>query len=206
MAPRRLGVTIDVPKLPERLPKPLEATDRDQLLDALPNDTLAQKRDRALILLLLSTGARISEILRLDRNDWKPERLWVLGKGDRERVVQVTEKARAAVEDYLSAREDHCPALFIGFQPASKANHSNRLTIAGAQHVCRHLAQQLGIAAFHPHQLRHTLGTLLQESMGDARLTAETLGHRGLGSVSVYTKSTDLRRREAYEEMQRRGL
>ena len=88
----------------------------------------------------------------------------MLGKGDRERVVQVTEKARAAVEDYLTAREDHCPALFIGFQPASKAASSNRLTTAGAQHVSRHLAQQLGIPAFHPHQLRHTLGTLLQVS------------------------------------------
>jgi site-specific recombinase XerD len=75
-----------------------------------------------------------------------------------------------------------------------------------AQHVCRQLAQRLGIPAFHPHQLRHTLGTLLQETMGDARLTAETLGHRGLGSVSGYTKITDQRRREAYEQMQRRGL
>ena len=204
--PGDLGSTLDVPTLPGRLPKPLETGDRNRLLEALPNDTLAQKRDRALILLLLSTGARISEILRLDRNDWKPERLWVLGKGDRERVVQVTEKARAAVEDYLTAREDRSPALFIGFQPASKAAHSNRLTTAGAQHVCRQLARRLDIPAFHPHQLRHTLGTLLQETIGDARLTAETLGHRGLGSVSGYTKITDQRRREAYEEMQRRGL
>lgn len=54
--------------------------------------------------------------------------------------------------------------------------------------------------------LRHTLGTFLQETMGDARLTAETLGHRGLASVSGYTKITDSRRREAYEEMQQRGL
>ena len=204
--PGDLGATIDVPKLPERLPKPLEATDRDQLLDTLPQDTLAQKRDRALILLLLSTGARISEILRLDRNDWKPERLWVLGKGDRERVVQVTEKARAAVEDYLRARTDHSPALFISFHPASKNTHTNRLTTAGARHLCRHLAHHLGIPTFHPHQLRHTLGTLLQETMGDARLTADTLGHRGLGSVSGYTKITDQRRREAYEEMQHQGL
>jgi site-specific recombinase XerD len=204
--PGDLGTTIDVPKLPERLPKPLEAGDRDQLLAALPHGTLPEMRDRALILLLLSTGARISEILRLDRSDWKPERLWVLGKGDRERIVQVTDKARAAVEDYLTAREDRSPALFIGFQPANKAANSNRLTIAGAQHVCRQLARRLGIPAFHPHQLRHTLGTLLQETMGDARLTAETLGHRGLGSVSGYTKITDQRRREAYEQMQRRGL
>jgi hypothetical protein len=92
--PGDLGTGIDVPKLPERLPKPLEAGDRDQLLAALPHDTLPEQRDRALILLLLSTGARISEILRLDRSDWKPDRLWVLGKGDRERVMQVTDKAR----------------------------------------------------------------------------------------------------------------
>jgi integrase/recombinase XerD len=122
--PGDLGTTIDVPKLPERLPKPLEAGDRDQLLEALPHDTLPELRDRALILLLLSTGARISEILRLDRSDWKPDRMWVLGKGDRERVVQVTDKARLAVQEYLTARVDHSPALFIGFQPASKAASS----------------------------------------------------------------------------------
>src|SRR5256714_6595440 len=204
--PGDLGATIDVPKLPERLPKPLEPNDLDQLLEALPNDTLPQKRDRALILLLLSTGARISELLRLDRSQWKPERLWVVGKGDRERTVQVTDKARAAVDAYLTARTDHSPALFIGFQPASKNTTANRLTIAGAQHVCRQLAHHMGIPTFHPHQLRHTLGTLLQETMGDARLTAETLGHRGLASVAGYTKITDQRRREAYEQMQRRGL
>lgn len=204
--PGDLGATLDVPKLPERLPKPLEPGDRDQLLEALPHDTLADKRDRALVLLLLSTGARISEVLRLNRSHWKPERLWVVGKGDRERIVHVTDKARAAVDDYLTARTDHSPALLISFQPASKDASSNRLTIAGARHVCRQLAHRLGIPAFHPHQLRHTLGTLLQETMGDARLTAETLGHRGLASVAGYTKITDQRRREAYEQMQRRGL
>jgi integrase len=167
---------------------------------------VAEKRDRALILLLLSTGCRISEILRLDRADWKPERLWIVGKGDRERVAQVTDKARAAVDDYLEARTDRSPALIVGFQPASKDAPANRLTAAGARYVCRQLAHWLGIPPFHPHQLRHTLGTLLQESMGDARLTADTLGHRGLGSVSGYTKISDQRRREAYEEMQRRGL
>jgi integrase/recombinase XerD len=187
---------------PNGCPKPLEAGDRDQLLAALSHETLPKKRDRALVLLLLSTEARISEILRLDRGDWKSERLWVLGKGDRERVVQVTDKAWAAVEEYLDARADHSPAL----QPASKNASSNRITVAGARHVCRQLARRLAIPVFHRHQLRHTLGTLLQETMGDARLTAETLGHRGLASVSGYTKITDQRRREAYEEMRSRGL
>ena len=84
-----------MPSLPERPPQQLEAGDRDQLLEALSHDTLAQKRNRALIL-LLSTGARSSEILRFDRSEWKLERLW--------------------------------------------ATSSNRLPIAGSQHVYRQLA------------------------------------------------------------------
>lgn len=130
----------------------------------------------------------------------------VIGKGDRERTVFITEKALQAMEQYLSARTDPSPALFIGFQPARRNSPGNRLTVQGANHVCRQLALRLGIPPFHPHRLRHTLGTFLQETMGDARLTAETLGHRGLASVSGYTKITDARRREAYEQMQRRGL
>lgn len=201
-----LGQTIDVPKLPERLPKPLDDYARDLLLDALPAETLQQKRDRAFVLFLLSTGARIAEALRLDRRNWQPDRMRVIGKGDRERTVVITEKARQAMEQYLEARTDPSPALFIGFQPARKNSAGNRLTVQGANHICHQLALCLGIPQFHPHRLRHTLGTFLQETMGDARLTAETLGHRGLASVSGYTKITDARRREAYEQMQERGL
>jgi site-specific recombinase XerD len=204
--PGDLGATIDVPRLPERLPKPLADEVRDELLEALPAETLPQKRDRAFVLFMLSTGIRIAEALRLDRSDWKPDRMTVIGKGDRERAVFITEKARGAMQQYLDARKDHSPALFIGFQPAKKDSVENRLSVQGAHHICRQLALRLGIPPFHPHQLRHTLGTFLQETMGDARLTAETLGHRGLASVSGYTKITDARRREAYEQMQQRGL
>lgn len=201
-----LGSTIDVPRLPERLPKPLEEADRKHLLDGLPHSTFPEKRDRAFIHFLLSTGARISEALRLDRSDWTTDRITVRGKGDRERVVLVTGKARDAMDAYLSDRTDPSPALFVSFYPSSKDKNTNRLTPRGARHICKKLAQQLGIPPFHPHQLRHTLGTLLQETIGDARLTAETLGHRGLGSVSGYTKLTDSRRRKAYEEMEKAGL
>jgi site-specific recombinase XerC len=120
-----LGATIDVPRLPERLPKPLDAGDRDQLLE-LPAETLEELRDRALILFLLSTGCRISEALRLDVEDWDPRRIGVIDKGDRERTVTVTEKARQAVEEYLAARDDPSPALFIGFQPATRGTRETR--------------------------------------------------------------------------------
>ena len=201
-----LGTTIDLPHLPERLPKPLEAEARDTLLDALPRSTLADKRDRALLTFLLSTGCRIAEALALDRADLRRDRVTVRGKGDRERVVLLTDRARSAMRDYLTARADVSPALFIGFQPASKHSNDNRLTANGARHICQRVSRELAVARFHPHQLRHTLGTLLQETVGDARLTAETLGHRGLGSIAGYTKVSDRQKRAAYEEMERAGL
>jgi integrase len=102
----------------------------------------------------------------------------------------VTAKAREAVADYLAARGDPSPALFISFQPAVRGKRENRLSDEGARHICHQLAKRLGIPPFHPHQLRHTLGTLLQETVGDARLTADTLGHVGLASVAGYTKIT----------------
>jgi integrase len=98
---------------------------------------LVQKRNRALILLLLSTGARSSEVLRLDRSEWKSERWWVLGEGDRERIVEVTDKVRAAVEDYLDPWTT--PPL-CSLACANRAASFNRFTIAGAQHVCRQFA------------------------------------------------------------------
>ena len=201
-----LGGTIDLPKLAERLPKPLEDAARTKLHRAIGGTTVEAKRDRALILLLLSSGARISEVLRLDRADWAMDRVTVRGKGDRERVLMITDKARQAVDDYLAARDDPSPALFISFQPAVRGKRENRLSDDGARHICNRLARVLGIPPFHPHQLRHSLGTLLQETVGDARLTAETLGHVGLASVAGYTKITEGRRRMAQEEMQRRGL
>ena len=176
----------------------------------MPSETLAEQRDRALMLLLLSTGARISEMLRLNCGDWGLERLTVIGKGDKERVVNVTARARNAVDDYLAARTDPSRALFIGFQPAAKANaqtmRANRLTPRGARYICTQVARNLGIPDFHPHRLRHTLGTLVQEQLGDARLTAETLGHAGLGSVAGYTKITQSRRQAVKDSIEEAGL
>lgn len=207
---RELAAVIDLPKLPQRLPKPLEDADRERLLHDMPAETLADKRDRALMLLLLCTGARISEVLRLNRSDWGNERLMVLGKGDKERVVNVTDRARDAVDEYLAERKDPSPALFIGFQPASKTSvkteTANRLTPTGARYVCNQVARKVNMPHFHPHRLRHTLGTLVQEQLGDARLTADTLGHAGLGSVSGYTKITEARRAVVKQRIEQAGL
>lgn len=204
--PGDLGTMIDLPQVPERLPKPLERDDRDRIMVAMPAATLTQLRDRALLSFLLSTGCRIGEALALDRVAVQRDRITVRGKGDRERIVLLTERARRFLREYLAARRDSSPALFISFHRPSQIRSDNRLTANGARYICQRVARDLTVAPFHPHQLRHTLGTVLQETMGDARLTADTLGHRGLGSVSGYTKVSDQRRRVAYAELESRGL
>ena len=130
----------------------------------------------------------------------------VRGKGDRERSVLITDAARVAVDQYLAARNDPSPALFIRLQPATRASGDNRLTPRGARFICRGLAAELGIPGFHPHRLRHTLGTVLQEQLGDARLTAETLGHAGLASGAGHTRISERRRRQALEAVEAAGL
>ena len=108
--PGDLGVTIDLPKLPKRLPKPLQADELERVT-AQPAADLdeAHLRDCALVVFLVSTGCRISEALQLDRADWNRDRVILRGKGDVERTAVITDHARVEVERYLAARADDAP-------------------------------------------------------------------------------------------------
>lgn len=96
----------------------------------------------------------------------------MIGKRRKERVVIISPKARAAVDEYLAARSDPSPALFIGFQRGRADEVENRLTPGGASYVCDQVPRRLGLERWHPHQLRHTFGTAVEEELGDARLRA----------------------------------
>lgn len=195
------GITL--PKLEQRLPKPLPRDELARLLAGLPEETLIQKRDRALVNFLISTGCRISETLALDRTDVPRQgnRLVVTGKGAKQRAVYLTDGARAAIADYLQARTDTDLALFVNYDRAS-AGRQRRLTAAGARHVVRKLRGQLGAWAFKsPHVARHTTATsLLEVTGGDVRLVQEVLGHANLNTMQGYTKIVDARKQEAYRQ------
>jgi integrase/recombinase XerD len=202
--PGDLGVAIDLPKLPKRLPKPLQTDELERVTAAAaagPDEP--QLRDRALVAFLLSTGCRISEALQLDRADWDPARVTVRGKGDVERTAVITEHARAEVERYLAARSDGAAPLFLSY---SHARRGQRLSVRGAEDVCARLGVAHGVPKLHPHRFRHTAGTIVQEELGDPRLTAEFLGHHRLGSVAGYTAVSRRRHEEAADALKQRGL
>ncbi len=204
---RDLSNGITLPKLEQRLPKPMDPEELARMLATLPYETVQQKRDRALVQFLVSTGCRISEALALDRTDFprSGNRLVVTGKGAKQRSVYLTEDARSALEDYLSAREDACMALFINFDRSIEDDRDRRLTGAGARYIVRQIRKQLGAWSFKsPHVARHTAATtLLEVTGGDVRLVQEVLGHANLSTLQGYTKIVDSRKQEAYRLYQR---
>src|ERR1700704_7194329 len=130
---RDLSNGITLPKLEQRLPKPIDPDELVRLLAALPTETVSDKRDRAMVQFLISTGCRISEALPLARTDFprSGNRLVVTGKGSKQRSVYLTTDARAALENYLGAREDACMALFVNFDRSAADDRGRRLTSAG---------------------------------------------------------------------------
>jgi site-specific recombinase XerD len=203
---RDLSNGITLPKLEQRLPKPIDPDELTRLLGALPRMTPHEKRDRALVQFLISTGCRISEALALDRTDFPQSgiRLVVTGKGSKQRSVYLTTDAREALEEYLSTREDACMALFVNYDRSAADDRARRLTSAGARFVVRKLRVQLGAWSFKsPHVARHTAATtLLQVTGGDVRLVQEVLGHANLNTLQGYTKIVDSRKQDAYRRYQ----
>jgi site-specific recombinase XerD len=199
---RDLSNGITLPKLEQRLPKPIDSDELARLLAALPSSTLPEKRDRALVQFLISTGCRISEALALDRTDFPRtgNRLVVTGKGSKQRAVYLTADARAALEDYLARREDASMALFVNFDRSVPDDRQRRLTSAGARFIVKKLRRELGAWSFKsPHVARHTAATtLLEVTGGDVRLVQEVLGHANLNTLQGYTKIVDSRKQEAY--------
>jgi site-specific recombinase XerD len=199
---RDLSNGITLPKLEERLPKPIDPDELARLLAALPHETVMEKRDRALVQFLISTGCRISEALALDRTDFprSGSRLVVTGKGSKQRSVYLTGDARDAMEEYLTAREDACLAMFINFDRSAGDDRERRLTSAGARYIVKQIRRELGAWSFKsPHVARHTAATtLLEVTGGDVRLVQEVLGHANLNTLQGYTKIVDSRKQEAY--------
>ena len=203
---RDLSNGVTLPKVEQRLPRPMAPEELAHLLAALPSDTTIEKRDRALVEFLISTGCRISEALGLDRSDVPRQgfRVIVTGKGSKQRAVYLTDDARAALDEYLLARDDTDLALFVNYDRSVQSGDSRRLTPAGARHVVRRLRRDLGAWSFRsPHVARHTAATsLLEVTGGDVRLVQEVLGHANLSTLQGYTKIVDSRKQEAYRRYQ----
>ncbi|MGH3909536.1 MAG: site-specific tyrosine recombinase XerD [Pseudonocardiaceae bacterium] len=197
-----VAVQVHPPSPPKRLPKALAVHDVLRLLEVFPTDGGPRAlRDRALLELLYSTGARISEAVGLDRDDVDaPARTVLLrGKGGKQRLVPVGRPALAALDAYLvcgrpafAARGRGIAAVFLNARGA-------RLSRQSAWAVLREAADRAGITvAVSPHTLRHSFATHLLEGGADVRVVQELLGHASVTTTQVYTLVTVDTLREVY--------
>lgn len=138
-------------------------------------------RDRAIVSFLLSTGCRISEMCRLNRDDVDMNALEcrVLGKGNKERTVFLAPVCAMLLREYLSQRVDALPALFIG-------RGSNRLSPNGVRKMLEGLEAESSVEHVHPHKFRRTLATNLIRHGMPIQEVAAILGHEKLDTTMQY--------------------
>jgi integrase/recombinase XerD len=200
---------VKPPSLPRRLPKALPVDDVLRLLETPGGDEPRSVRDRALLELLYSTGARISEAVGLDLDDVDHVDRTVLldGKGGKQRLVPVGRPALAALDAYLvrsrpalAAHGRGTPAVFLNVR-------GGRLSRQSAWQVLKDAAARAGITApVSPHTLRHSFATHLLEGGADVRVVQELLGHASVTTTQVYTLVTVTTLREVYVTAHPRAL
>ena len=174
---------VGTPTIPKKLVPFLPVDETWTLLEGAPAGSVQELRDRAILELLYATGIRVSELSGLDLADLDPGQgtARIMGKGAKERIVPVGDKAEEAVTAYLEARGREEGPLF-------RNGRGQRLTSRSVHRIVRARARASGlIRRVSPHTLRHTFATHLLDAGADLRLIQELLGHSRLSTTQKYT-------------------
>jgi len=154
----------------------------DEQLEQL-RDCCTNKRDLAIIDILASTGIRVGELVKLNREDidFHERQCVVFGKGNKERVVYFNARTKLHLQQYLNKRTDDNPALFVSLN----SPHS-RLTISGVEVRIRKLGQSLSMPKVHPHKFRRTLATMAIDKGMPIEQVQRLLGHVRIDTTLHY--------------------
>ncbi|MGF1546997.1 MAG: tyrosine recombinase XerC [Thiotrichales bacterium] len=181
------AVGIALPRLPQHLPKSLEAEAVARLVELDARDPLAI-RDRAIMELLYSSGLRLAELVALDLDDFDLNGglVRVTGKGNRQREVPIGRQADRAVREWLVVRAARVGAALTAAVFLSR--DGKRLAARSVQQRLAQWGAARGLEQrVYPHRLRHAFATHLLESSGDLRAVQELLGHASIRATQIYT-------------------
>ena len=177
---------ISAPKLDKPLPKNISVDEVFQLLDINEDDPLSL-RDQAMMELMYSSGLRLSELVGINLKDIKlrEKELIVLGKGSKQRLLPMTERAVESIKAWLKIRPEFCEAGEIAlFTSKLKRRISARSVQARME---KWGLQQNLPSHLNPHKLRHSFATHMLESSGNLRAVQTLLGHADLSTTQIYT-------------------
>lgn len=194
---------IELAKVGERSLDLISPAELDRLMKA-PDITKPQGlRDRAILELLFSTGLRVSELCSLstDDVDLSRDEFSIRGKGDKIRVVFLSDAAKDAIRTYLKSRKDMSDAMFIQYGKNAKSADDLRLTPRTVQRLIKRYATMAGITRkVTPHVIRHSFATDLLSNGADLRSVQALLGHANIATTQVYTHVTDTHLREIHKK------
>ena len=205
-------LTPDKIELPRTESRSLKFLDRDQLERLLAQPDISKDqglRDKAIMELLFSTGLRVSELCKLNRDQINLERgeFGIIGKGGRARVVFLSDRAKLWLNRYFEKRYDPFNPIFIRMRGSDKPDlevgangEKMRLTSRSVQRIVEKYVRKarLPIKAT-PHALRHSFATDLLSNGADLRSVQELLGHKNVATTQIYTHVTNAQLRDVHK-------
>lgn len=204
LAPEKL----EVPKAESRSLKFLNVEEVKKLLSQPEIKEEIGLRDKVILEMLFSTGLRVSELVGLNRDEIDLERgeFSVSGKGQKRRLVFLSERALEWLRTYLNKRKDNWIPLFIHYggvkvDMVTSEGEKMRLTARSVQRLVDKYRRLAGIAIpITPHGLRHSFATDLLRSGANLREVQELLGHKNVSTTQIYTHVTNPRLREVHKK------
>jgi len=196
---------IELAKVGERSLDLISKAELMRLLSAPSGDDLKNLRDKAMLELLFSTGLRVSELCGLPRElDLSADEFSVRGKGEKVRVVFLSDVARKALKSYLTKRKDMSDALFVELSKNSK-KEVFPISPRSVQRLVKYYAIKAGISKkVTPHTVRHSFATDLLQNGADLRSVQMLLGHANIATTQIYTHLTDTHLKEIHKKFHNR--
>lgn len=183
---------IEYPKIRKSLPKYLTLEESKRLLSSVQGPNA--KRDYAILMLFLNCGIRRSELVGLNLSNVYDDRIRVIGKGNKERIVYFGSACRAAIEAYLPERNKK---VLTDNRALFGSRDNNRISVTAVHRLVKKYMQLAGLdpSQYSAHKLRHTAATLMVSNGVDIKTVQEVLGHEHLNTTEIYThiESTELK-------------
>jgi len=201
------AISLSAPKRPKSLPKFLTPEEVEQILNNVKIDTPAGFRNRVILELLWATGMRVSELSNLNFGDLNMEEneIRVFGKGAKERIVLMSDRAKKYLEQYIS----HARALIAPDYDTGEINDESpvfinstgfRLQNKTIRNVINEIVEKIELPKkVTPHVFRHSFATKLIENGADLRVVQELLGHAGISNTQIYTHISMKHMKDVYE-------
>ena len=183
---------LEYPKLRKSLPKYLTMSQASALLQAVSGQNA--KRDYAILMLFLNCGIRRSELVGLNISDVYDDRIRVVGKGNKERIVYFGSACRKALDQYMNERNK---VVLTDNRALFGSRNGNRISVTAVHRLVDKALLKAGLdpTQYSAHKLRHTAATMMLSGGVDVKTVQEVLGHENLNTTQIYThiENTELK-------------